>query len=104
MTQSQKLLNLKDFKVNVELYQQLDPRPMFVFHCFLFGSLRLSFNDCKNKVKTTCEIVNEHNSIVHVFENQALRSRDKLSDKKKIDINPNPNFFTKEERWKKRKT
>ena len=55
---SRKLLNFNNFKVNVKLHQQLDPRPFFfVFHCFFFVSPTLiqwlSCIDCKNKVKAT---------------------------------------------------
>ena len=77
------VLHSQDYKVNVRLHHQVDSRLMFVFHSFLNGSLTviqwLSWSDCNKKVKTTCQVTNEHSSTFHALKNQALRSCDNLS-------------------------
>ena len=86
--QLQYLLNLQDSKVNVKLHYHADPRPMLVFLSLFshwlsndhtMGQLKWWQKE-KKRYRTTCQMAIKHTSNIHILENQAIRSRNNLTD------------------------
>ena len=70
------------------------------FHFFLIGSLMVIQE--KKKFNTTCQTPIKQTSTIHSLENQALRSRNNLTDWK-IDVSYHNIFvFISKKKWKKK--